>query len=169
MFFKTRGMRVQIAGLGVPGDIPKALTDLSEALLTNRTLEAQSAAATFDSLSFDELQAPPFQMLAVQLKQSYEQMKVDNPTEKPKESLKAQYQQIKWYVGNQHYLQAITLMREWLISYECLQNKGPGHWLSKTTRDQAAGDLNDSPRQQNRQLAEALRQTGLANQDSIKN
>ena len=165
--FQNSGDARPIAELDVPSNIAKALTGLSEALLTNRTLEAQSAAATFDSLSFDESQAPPFQMLVNQLKQSYKQMAVDNPTE-PEQSLKAQYQQIKWYVGNQHYLQAITLMREWLISYECLLNEGSGHWLSKNPRDKAEDDLNDSSRQRNRQLAEALRQTGLANQDSIK-
>ena len=45
-------------------------------------------------------------MLIDQLKQSYQQMAVNNPSGNPKNSLKAQYQQIKWYIDNQHYLQA---------------------------------------------------------------
>lgn len=138
MFQRTGDAR-PIAGL-VPGDIASALTDLSNALLTNRTLEAQSAAMKFNGLPFDGSQQPPFQMLVDQLKKSYQRMAVYDPSEKPVDSLKAQYRQIKWYVENQHYLQAITLMREWLISWQCIQNKFD--WLVMENRVNAEKELN---------------------------
>ena len=139
MFQRTGDAR-PIAGL-VPGDIASALTDLSNALLTNRTLEAQSAAMNFNRFISDDSQRPPFQMLVDQLRKSYWKMAVDKPSEKPKDSLKAQYEQIKWYMKNQHYLQAITLMREWLISFECFFYEG--HWLQRDTREDAQKGLNE--------------------------
>ena len=59
-----------------------------------------------------------------------------------KDSLKAQYQQIKWYMENQHYLQAITLMLEWLISYECLRGNYR-EWLTDGSREEAKNALNE--------------------------
>ena len=79
-------------------------------------------------------------MLIDQLKQNYQLMAVTNPSKEEENSLQAQYQQIKWYMENQHYLQAITLMREWLISFECFYCKGD--WLQRTTRDNAECNLN---------------------------
>ena len=79
-------------------------------------------------------------MLVNQLKQSYQQMAVYDPSNNPKQSLKAQYLQIKWYVENQHYLQAITLMREWLISWRCYQSKND--WLVMRPREEAEQVLN---------------------------
>lgn len=140
MFQRTGDAR-PIANLDVPKDIANALTGLSNSLLTNRTLEAQTAAFNFNGLSFTS-PAPPFQMLVDQLKQSYQQMAVHDPSNSAKQSLKAQYLQIKWYVENQHYLQAITLMREWLISWQCLESKT--EWLTIKSREDAEKALNES-------------------------
>lgn len=137
--FQNYGDARPIADLGVQNDIAKALANLSNALLTNRTLEAQSAAMTFNSLTFDETQQPPFKMLVKQLKQSYSQMAANEPEDKPKESLKKQYQQIKWYMDNQHYLQAITLMREWLISWKCFRDDKK--WLNADERSNVEGEF----------------------------
>ena len=143
MFQRTGDSR-PIASLNDDSDIGKALTSLSKALLTNRTLEAQEAAYDFNrKFSGSEFAASseqPFQMLIDQLKQSYQQMAVHEPRSNPKGSLKAQYEQIKWYMKNQHYLQAITLMREWLISFECFSYLD--HWLERDTRAGAEDDLN---------------------------
>lgn len=148
-----------IAGLEVQDDIANALTSLSEALLTNRTLEAQDAAFKFNGLRFAAPQAPPFQMLIEQLKQNYQQMAVHSPRQKPETSLKAQHLQIRWYIENQHYLQAITLIREWLISWKCLQQNS-GDWLSQRSRENAEEHLNGRIKHQNSQLAKGL--TNLA-------
>ena len=142
MFLQTGDAR-PIADLEVPKDIANALTNLSDSLLTNRTLEAQTAAFTFNGLDFTA-PAPPFQMLVDQLKQSYQQMAVYDPStpRHQSQSLKAQYLQIKWYVEKQHYLQAITLMREWLISWRCLKDKT--EWLNTRSRENAEETLSAS-------------------------
>ena len=134
----------------------KRLLICLKTLLTNRTLEAQAAAFTFNGLSFESPQAPPFQMLIDQLKKSYQQMAVYEPHKKREPTLKEQYLQIKWYVENQHYLQAITLMPEWLISWKC--RNGQGHWLSSSKRETAKKELNDQVQNQDSQLAQQLAQ-----------
>ncbi len=164
--FQNYGDARSIASLNVDPGMKAALNSLSDALLTNRTLEAQEAAMTFNreaqeaAMTFndvpsDDTQQPPFQMLVDQLKQSYQSMAVNNPSDNPKNSLKAQFQQIKWYMDNQHYLQAITLMREWLISYKCQQDNN-GHWLSSEKRSRVESGLGKRTQQQNSQIATQL-------------
>ncbi len=136
--FQNYGDARPIASLNVDSNMKNALNSLSDALLTNRTLEAQSAAMTFNRLPFDDSQQPPFQMLVDQLKQNYQHMAVYNPSDNPKDSLKKQFQQIKWYMDNQHYLQAITLMREWLISWKCFKNNK--EWLNADERSNVEGE-----------------------------
>lgn len=139
--FQNYGDARPIAELDVQGGIANSLINLSDALLTNRTLEAQDAAFKFNGLDFDSSQAPPFQMLIEQLKQSYKGMAVNEPSDNPKNSLKAQYLQIKWYMENQHYLQAITLMREWLISWKCFEARKK--WLNAEEREEIQNTLNE--------------------------
>ena len=158
--FQNSGDARPIADLNVDPKIDNALTRLSNALLTNRTLEAQNAAFDFNGLNFDPPQAPPFQLLIDQLKQSYQQMAVYDPTGKPKQSLKAQYQQIKWYVENRHYLQAITLMREWLISWKCIETD-QNLWLNMNSRKNVEDNLNERANQGGNQLAAGLAQLAL--------
>ena len=146
--FQNYGDARPIAELGVEKDIADKLTNLSNALLTSRTLEAQKAAFdfNFNSLLFNSSQEPPFRILVDQLRQSYSQMAANEPSNNPINSLKAQYQQIKWYMENQHYLQAITLMREWLISFECFYHEGG--WLNRWTREGAENMLKDGDNQE---------------------
>ena len=121
--------------LGLSGNLPthlkntaSQLSDLSDALLTNRILSAQSAAAELITQLDESKQevanwAQPFDVLLDQMQTTYQPLALQNP-ETPEnrwESLIGQYQQIRWYVQNQQYLQAITLAREWLISYCCYQ------------------------------------------------
>lgn len=162
--FQNYGDARPIAELSVQSNIADALNNLSNALLTNRTLEAQKAAMTFNGLQFDDSQQPPFKMLVEQLKQSYSQMAANEPENKPKESLKKQFQQIKWYMDNQHFLQAITLMREWLISYKCTQDEN-GHWLSSNKRKKAEDALGNRIHTQTSQLAAGL--ASLANDNEL--
>ncbi len=153
--FQNYGDARPIAELSVQSNIADALNNLSNALLTNRTLEAQTAAMKFNGLPFDDSQQPPFRMLVEQLKQSYSQMAVNQPDANSDKSLKAQYRQIKWYMDNQHYLQSITLMREWLISYKCTQDEN-GHWLSSDKRKKAEKALGNRIQTQTSQLAAGL-------------
>ena len=132
--------------LGLSGNLPthlknmaNRLSDLSDALLTNRILAAQAAAAELIA-QLDEAKqevanwAQPFDVLLDQMRGTYQPLALQNP-ETPEsrwESLIGQYQQIRWYIQNQQYLQAITLAREWLISWGCYQlNKD---WISEGER-----------------------------------
>ena len=132
--------------LGLSGNLPthlknmaSRLSDLSDALLTNRILAAQAAAAELIA-QLDEAKqevanwAQPFDVLLDQMQRTYQPLALQNP-ETPEnrwESLIGQYQQIRWYIQNQQYLQAITLAREWLISWGCYQlNK---NWISESER-----------------------------------
>ena len=102
------------------------LENLSAALLTNRSLETQTTAANLVT-QLDEAKqevdewAQPFGVLFNQIQNTYQPLALQEPKDpmKRRESLIGQHQQIKWYIQNQQYLQAITLAREWLISYNC--------------------------------------------------
>ena len=134
--FQRTGDARPIAELNIHNDISNALTKLSESLLTNRTIEVQTAAFEFNGLRIDDLiteqdqgSQAPFRMLIEQLKGNYQGMAVDVRRNNPQESIKRQFEQIKWYINNQHYFQAITLIREWLVSWQYLQ------WRRRITSD----------------------------------
>ncbi len=166
--FQRSGDARPIAGLDVPEDISNALSGLSEALLTNRTLEAQSAAFAFNGLNLTQnVQIPaPFGMLIGQLQANYRDMAVYTPNANPQTSLKKQAVQIEWYVENQHYLQAITLIREWLVSWECLQ-QNHGDWLSQSRRQAAEKALNERVERRDSEFAKAF-ETLIADQTPTK-
>ena len=143
--FQNSGDARPIAGLAIPDpNIANALEKLSETLLTNRTLEAQEAAFDFNGLDLNPMkeESPPFGMLISQLQANYQEMAVDDPSNKSGQSLKKQWIQIEWYIENQHYLQAVTLMREWLISYECIHH-GTKDWLNQRSRNAAEKRLKE--------------------------
>lgn len=158
--FQRSGDSSEIAKLNLPNNIERKLTNVSTALLTNRTLEAQEAVLGFINMDLNRpeslLRQPiPFQILTERLKESYQNIGVYQPQNNGKKSLKAQYEQIKWYVENQHYLQGITLMREWLVSWECLQSS-QGDWLVQDSREKAEEALNERAKYQGSQVAKAL-------------
>lgn len=133
--FQRTGDARPIADLDIHSDISDALTKLSESLLTNRTIEVQEAAFRFNGLPISTLvtsagNQAPFRMLIQQLQANYRCMAVNDPHSNPKSSIKKQYEQLKWYIDNQHYLQAITLIREWLVSWEYIRQHptDPSHW-----------------------------------------
>lgn len=144
--FQNYGDARPIAELGIPNNIKRKLSDMSAALLTNRTFEAQQTIDTFINMDLMReeslLRQPfPFQILTEKLKESYKLLGVKDPSHNKKDSLKAQYEQIKWYIGKQQYLQAITLMREWIVSWECIQTDTED-WLSQDCRSTAEKTLN---------------------------
>lgn len=146
--FQHSGDARPLAELDGVNSIRKSLTNLSDALLTNRTLEAQKAVGRViggltHPASLDRLPLP-FQVLVNQLKDTYTGISVQKPASNPKESLVGQYAQIKWYIDNLHYLHAITLIREWLVSWELLQmyRTDPG-FLDSHKRECAEKALNN--------------------------
>ena len=153
--FQLTGDAREIAKLNIHSDISDALTKLSESLLTNRTIEVQEAAFEFNGLLIDALiteqdqgSQTPFRMLIEQLRKNYRGMAVNEPRNNPEQSIWMQYQQIKWYIDNQHYFQAIILIREWLISWEYIRQHptNSGRWLSGRNHRQPIEDaFNNQP------------------------
>ena len=145
--FQQTGDAREIAKLDLPNMIVNPLTKLSEALLTNRPLEAQGVISGFVNMNMDHPEAlarqpAPFRILADGLKESYREMGLRDPKQNPKESLKAQFEQIRWYLNNQHYLHVITLMREWMVSWECIRG-GEADWSNLKTRNSVEDILNE--------------------------
>ena len=146
--FQHSGDARQLAGLKGVRTIGDKLTTLSNALLTNRTLEAQEAVprlvGKLESPKTLERLESPFHMLIDQVKDTYAGISVQKPKGNPRDSLTGQYAQIKWYIDNLHYLHAVTLIREWLVSWEFLRTHptSSGDWLKKDCREKAAKDLN---------------------------
>ena len=142
--FQRTGDARQIAALDIHDDIRDVLEKLSESLFTNRTIEVQEAASEFKGLPIHSLitakakgSQAPFQMLIEQLQENYGSMAFDDPRNSPEQSIKKQYEQIKWYMDNQHYFQAIILIREWLVSWQYLewQSSAIGNsWLQRENR-----------------------------------
>ena len=97
----------------------RGLNNLSDALLTNRLLETQTTAANLVTQlnsakpEVDEW-AQPFGVLFDQIQTTYQPLAVQDPgnPKNRQKSLIGQYKQIKWYIQNQQYLQAITFTRE---------------------------------------------------------
>ena len=144
--------------------ISETLTNLSDALLMNLPIEAQKAAFTFNNLNLEQ-QKPsqaPFGMLIGELKKTYKGMGIEKPYENPKDSLNAQYKQIEWYIKNRHYFQATTLIREWLVSWEC-QRAEPNNpdWLNENRRNNANKRLNEYTKNYFGQLAKNLSKHSL--------
>ena len=124
-----------------------ALENLSGALMTNRTLEAQKSAADLSGIlatvtkSAVATPVQPFYTLMEQIQAAYEPLGLQNPTNPDdRESLRKQHKQIQWYAKNQQYLQAVTLTREWLISWTCVQLGLD--WLRGHDRKKAEDKLN---------------------------
>ena len=128
---------------GLPGpkhlqQLASGLENLSDALLTNRIGEkgTQTVAANLVT-QLDQAKkevakwAQPFGVLFDQIQTTYQPLAFQDPkkTTDQRENLIRQYQQIRWYERNRQYLQAITLAREWLISYSCY--KLGKDWINK--------------------------------------
>lgn len=149
-------------------ELSEALTKLSEALLTNRTLDAQKSAVAL-SRHLDRAKSvvdQPFQTLMTQIHNSYEPLGLQNPTEPDEdlESLRKQHKQIQWYADNRQYLQAVTLTREWLISWTCLQLESD--WLTGSDREKAEDNLNNWAKAESRgNPFAALASPGLPQRD----
>ena len=131
--FQCSGDARPIAALpDVPRNISDGLRNLSAALLTNCTLRAQEAAFRFNSSPLGgSTVREPIQALITDLQLEYSEIGLERPELDPQETLKTQCKQIKWYFDHQHYLQAVMLIREWLVSWEYLQEHphSPRNWL----------------------------------------
>ncbi|MBX3277951.1 MAG: TIGR02221 family CRISPR-associated protein [Acidobacteria bacterium] len=96
------------------------LDNLSSALSLTRPADvrkhAEALSTTIDKAAAETTRwAKPFTLLLQRTEAEYTPFSTD--------TLIAQRELIRWYIRHQHYVQAITLAREWLISLACQQLK----------------------------------------------
>ncbi len=123
--------------------VSDAVKAVSENLLTNRVPEIPPAVRKLvevldDAQTQQEIRQwlPPLVPLLDQVKASYAPFAED--------TLEAQGELIKWYAHHGHAVHAITLAREWLVSYELEQSGGDK--MDVGQREQVSEALNERAR-----------------------
>lgn len=102
-------------------DLANTLDELTKSLQTSRTARVmQSAHGLSEKISasrnLQEASSPPFRLLLDQINHEYSNFGLDKPTNHIGEYLEKQLDMIKWYISKGMYVQALTSMREWLIT-----------------------------------------------------
>lgn len=112
-----------------------ALEKVTVPLQLARPVETMEQAARFEeSLERAQAdladQAPPFALIADQVRSAYAPFALANPLarEHTRQALDIQRQLVHWYVSKQQVMAAVTLAREWLVSWVM-------HWLDEHPLD----------------------------------
>ena len=136
-------------------NMPKALKKISSllnkfsyAIWLAQPLEVMDIAtklskALKEAESEIKLWAKPFYVIFSLLRQNIEMFAYTKPDELTKENLEIQRKIINFLIEKDLYMQAITLTREWLISYVLLKRKTTENWLDINQRDKIAWELNE--------------------------
>lgn len=118
----------QLAQIGQIGKLSHALTNLSQALALVRphqvmqqvdSLPAQAQAAL--PILTQTGSALPFQMLLDSTLEAYAPLALANPSAHIRQDLETQRVLIRWYAAREHWVQAVSLAREWLVSWVMFQ------------------------------------------------
>ncbi len=110
--------------IGQIGKLASALTNLSQSLSLIRphqvmqqaehiTLQAQRALSVLAQSGA----ALPFQMLIEATLQAYQPLALSDPAVDARQDLLIQRELIQWYAKREHWMQAVSLAREWLVSW----------------------------------------------------
>lgn len=127
------------------------LYGLSEGVAFLRTVEVARRAGELPEAirSAKEAMGPehaPLGLLLERIEESFKPL-ADREQQGGVESLKAQWQQIKWLVDNGHYPAAASLAREWLVSVQVAYSQNrPILPVDNRARSQAEGWLNTADR-----------------------
>jgi CRISPR-associated Csx2 family protein len=114
----------RLAQIGQIGKLASALTNLSQSLSLIRphqvmqhadhlTLQAQNALSVLSQSGA----ALPFQMLFDSTLQAYQSLALPTPEGDARQDLLVQRELIQWYAQREHWMQAVSLAREWLVSW----------------------------------------------------
>lgn len=114
----------RLAQIGQIGKLASALTQLSQSLSLIRphqvmrqveqlTLQAQSALSVLAQSGA----ALPFQMLLDSTLKAYQPLALADPAKNNLQDLLTQRELIQWYARREHWMQAVSLAREWLVSW----------------------------------------------------
>lgn len=89
-----------------------------------------------------KLYCPPFALVVEQVRDEVSRWAYDRPDDLSIGNLKKQLALIQHYLDRGLLVQAITLMREWLVSWVVLKRAQSDRWLSREEREEAAEALN---------------------------
>ncbi len=130
-------------GTGTPARLKtlgQKLQDFSQALHLSRPREVMRTAHELLSLleeARDEFQrwALPFALLAEQIRRELEPLAFAEPDALSRENLERQVGLVEYYLRTGLVVQAVTLAREWVISFVLLC-RGGGNWLRRVDREE---------------------------------
>lgn len=128
-------------------NLSRQIKDLSEALHLSRPLDVMSISKvlshTMDEVSEEgEAQqwAKPFALVLEKFRDELTPLAAETPYELSKRTLKAQLALTKYYLNRDLLVQAVTLMREWVVNYMALK-LGVSNWLALEERNKVADVL----------------------------
>jgi CRISPR-associated DxTHG motif protein len=159
---QAQGNHDRLDEAGWLGNLANALTDISQSLQLIRPVHVmQSAAGLADQITkalpalARSPESRPFSLLLDSIDQAYAPLGMDVPLgeDLQTESLEHQRRIIRWYVDHEHWVQAVTLAREWLISWAIVRS-GEHDFTQFKRREQQQDALNsEAERLQNEKSA----------------
>lgn len=114
-FLIEKGKAEKIGSMRNAGE---SLLMLSQQLMLMRPLKVMETAAKLHNRlqKADVASIKPFELLLEHVQEEYASRALIEPNKNPLDSLRIQLGLIQWYAEKNHYMQAVTLAREWLIS-----------------------------------------------------
>jgi CRISPR-associated protein, TM1812 family len=148
-------------GTGTPARLKtlgQKLQAFSQALHLSRPREVMRTAHELLSLleeARDEFQrwALPFALLAEQIRRELEPLAFAEPDTLSRENLERQVGLVEYYLRKELVVQAVTLAREWVISFVLLC-RGGGNWLRRVDREEVERALGAAAAGLRRETAE---------------
>ena len=114
----------RLAQIGQIGKLASALNNLSQALSLIRPQQVMQQAEQLTPQAQNALSvlaqtgaALPFQMLLDATLKTYQPLALSDPAANRLQDLLTQRELIQWYARREHWMQAVSLAREWLVSW----------------------------------------------------
>ncbi|MDI9645049.1 MAG: TM1812 family CRISPR-associated protein [Candidatus Verstraetearchaeota archaeon] len=126
-------------------DLANKLKFFSKALCYSRPIEVMSCAEELSSLLSScnsESLLRPFLAILEQIKKDISELAHRNPQNLEHLNLLKQTKIIEYCLRKGMIVQAITLSREWVVSYVCIRENIQEHWLERDTREGIEKRLN---------------------------
>lgn len=125
---QAQGKPQQLEDIGQIGKLASALTDISQSLTLirpNRAMQQieklpEKAKAALPVLA-QAAAARPFQLVLNSTLDAYQSLALSDPAANVMQDLQTQRTLIAWYAEREHWMQTVSLAREWLVSWVMLQ------------------------------------------------
>ena len=118
----------KLSQIGMIGTLASSLTDVSQSLslirphLAMQQIEKLPVKAQSAIPILAEAHATrPFQLILDSVIESYDTLGLSDPLNVPVQDLQTQRALITWYAEHEHWTQAVSLSREWIVSWVMLQ------------------------------------------------